>query len=149
MKTHGGQSPAHSFTRDLRSNAEAASLDADAKLAFLSFCEQIALICQSAPEDIRAGGVSAVRSYLGALRADRRFDPTESGWRDFIRSVWTLLNALDRYPSRASSRWRDARGSLIRIVVDNADLLDTRQDLGYDQSVKKPAADIVSASSAS
>ncbi len=43
-------------------------LDANAKLAFLLFCEQAALLGASAPDDITAHGVIAARLYRDALR---------------------------------------------------------------------------------
>jgi hypothetical protein len=104
---------------------ESTMLDCEAELAWRSFYGHIELVCRNAPGNIQNLGLLAARSYGTALRTAAG-DPSGSAWCDFIRAVSTLLTELDWYPSDPGRRWRDARGSLFRIVVENVDLLEMR-----------------------
>jgi hypothetical protein len=98
-------------------------LDADAQPAYRAFCLSLEVLCATASDEIVALGRAAAGSYFQALRT------TVPGlrppaWAAFVRVLWDLCCALDRYPSRASRRWREARGALGRIVVENLDLIE-------------------------
>lgn len=95
-------------------------MDADAEFAYRAFCRHVWLLCRNAPERSHTLGYAATRAYLRALRAAGG-KPSDSSWRDFVRAVWALVHELDRYPSQASWRWRDAYGALSRILFDNVD----------------------------
>ena len=122
---HATLAPPLGRVRGASAQSVATNIDPDAELALRAFRRQVWLVCRSAPAHIGSLGETAGDLYLRALGAGVARS-SMGPWSDFVRAVWLLISELDCYPSQASHRWRDARGALSRIVVDNIDLLEHR-----------------------
>jgi len=99
------------------------TLDAEASEALRTFDEDAAMVCAAARRQSKASAGAlhglARAAYRKAL--ENAAGPGDRSWSVFIRSVASLVVEARVEPSRTRARRAYAR--LVRLVLENADLL--------------------------
>jgi hypothetical protein len=106
----------------------ASELGSDSGSAYLRFRDTVLAATTLAPEAIRQIGERVTALYLDALVAGWSARICESHWQRFITVMAALNRALEECEREVSSEATDrARDALVRIVDENADLVENQE----------------------